>query len=80
MAPKVPIIDIFKANLQKYISFYGSGPTRSVYLDFCLPWPAKFAVGFSSPGKWSPYEKYLPVTWNVPSFDRTSYLGFLSIK
>jgi hypothetical protein len=48
-------------------------------LDFRLPWPAKFAVGFSSPGKWGPFEKYLPVTWNAPSFDRT-YLSFPSIK
>jgi hypothetical protein len=77
-APKVPIFAIFEADLQKYINrFYYSGPT--VYLDFRLPWPAKFAVGFSCPGKRGPFEKYLPVTWNAPNFDRT-YLGFPSIK
>jgi hypothetical protein len=41
---------------------YGSGPTTSVYLEFHLPWPAKFAVGFSSPGEWGPFEIYLPGT------------------
>jgi hypothetical protein len=28
-----------------------------------------FAVGYSAPGKWGPFEKYFPVTWNAPSFE-----------
>jgi hypothetical protein len=58
---------------------YGSGPTKSVYLDFHPPRPAKFAVGFPSPGEWGPFEIYLPVIWNAPSFDRT-YPDFSSQK
>jgi hypothetical protein len=79
MLPKLKFFVIFKADLQKYIyRFYGSEPTNR-YLDFRLPWPAKFAVGFSAPGKWDPFEIYLLVTWNALSFDRT-YLSFPNIK
>jgi hypothetical protein len=50
--------------------FYGSGPTVSIQWDFCLPWPAKIIVGNSTPKKRRPFEKYLPVTWNVPTKTR----------
>jgi hypothetical protein len=76
-APKNPIFAIFKANLQKHISFLlFMARDEKCYLDFRLPQPAKFAVGFPSPGKWGPFEKYLPITWNAPSFDRI-FLGIL---
>jgi hypothetical protein len=75
----VPIFTIFKANLQKYVWLLWLRTNGKYLFGFCLPQPSKFAVEFSSPGKWSPFEKYLPVTWNAPSFDRI-FLGFPSIK
>ena len=56
-----------------------SRPMGSVYLDFRLPWPSKFAVGTLSPGKWWPFEIMLPIIWITHIFDRI-YLGFPSIK
>jgi hypothetical protein len=78
MLPKFQFSPFSRPIYKNIYRFYGSGPTGSVFgLSFTLA--CRIYRGIFSSGKMGPFEIYLPVTWNAPSFDRT-YLGFTKIE
>ena len=57
-------------------------PIRSVFLDFCLPWPAKCAVATPSSGKWWPFKIMLNLNYShrKKSYDSHIYWASASSK